>query len=298
VAFRAPRVAGSRVVLTGNAKRVSVLWLRPDVKDVIADFAIADLGETPTWKTVFREKRMPYNPVLCHDRIFVLAETGSKSSRLIELSTDGQELRTLIPEKAAPIRHLVIACDRIFASYQERGLTTIDAWQFDGQQLDSVILPASGTVGMLPAHVQGTDSFFYTHQSFDQPLALYEYFIHSHKSMLWHQREPKNPLGDCHVREEEVISPDGTGVPLTLVSRYSSSTGSPGPVIMTSYGGFGVSMTPQFSVLVAINPITPMSDQSSKRNQLSTHEATCSASTADWTTTKSCERCLDCPPRP
>ena len=70
--------------------------------------------------------------------------------------------------------------------------------------------------------------------------------------MLWHQREPKNPLSACHVRKEEVISSDGTGVPLTLVSRHTSSVGSPGPVIMTSYGGFGVSMTPQFSVLVAI----------------------------------------------
>jgi prolyl oligopeptidase len=250
--FQAPRIPGSRVVLTGNAQRVGVLWLRPDDKDVIADFAIADLAETPTWKNVFRERRMPYNPWLCHDRIFVLTETSSKSSRLTELSTDGQEVRSLIPKKAVPIRHLLIAGGRIFASYQERGKTTIDAWQLDGQLVDSVILPAGGTVEMLPAHLQGTDSLFYSHQSFDQPPALYEYFVHLHKSMLWHQREPKNPLSACHVREEEVISSDGRGVPLTLVSRHSNSAASPGPVIMTSYGGFGVSMTPQFSVLVAI----------------------------------------------
>jgi prolyl oligopeptidase len=70
--------------------------------------------------------------------------------------------------------------------------------------------------------------------------------------MLWHQREPKIPPNTCHVREEEVTSADGTGVPLTLVSRNRSSVSSPGPVIMTSYGGFGLSMTPQFSALVAI----------------------------------------------
>jgi prolyl oligopeptidase len=252
VVFRAPRVPGSRVVLTGNAQRMGVLWLRPDVKEVIADFAIADLVETPKWTNVFREKRMPYNPWLCHDRIFVLTETESKRSRLIELSTDGKELRALIPEKAIPIRHLLIAGDRIFVSYQERGLTTIDAWQFDGRQVDSVILPADGTVEMLPPHVQGIDSFFYSHQSFDQPPALYEYFVHSQKSMRWHQRKPKIPPNTCHVREEEVTSSDGTGVPLTLVSRNRSSISSPGPVIMTSYGGFGLSMTPQFSALVAI----------------------------------------------
>lgn len=252
VVFRVPRAPGSRIVLTGDAQRVGVLWLRPDGKDVIADFAIANLRETPTWKIVFREKRAPYNPSLCHDRIFVLAEAGSKGSRLTELSTDGQELRVLIPEKAVPIRHLLIAGDRIFAGYQERALTTIDAWRIDGQRANSVILPTCGTVEVLPALAQGTDSFFYSHQSFDQPLAFYEYFVHSGASILWHQREPKNPLSACHVREEEVISSDGTRIPLTLVSRNHSPAGFPGPVIMTSYGGFGVSMTPQFSVLVAI----------------------------------------------
>jgi prolyl oligopeptidase len=54
------------------------------------------------------------------------------------------------------------------------------------------------------------------------------------------------------VREVSVTSKDGTPVPLTLVSFARNDTATPRPVIMTSYGGFGVSATPQFSVLVAI----------------------------------------------
>ena len=42
VVFRARRRPGSRLVLTGNAHRVAVLWIRPEGKSVIADFAIAD----------------------------------------------------------------------------------------------------------------------------------------------------------------------------------------------------------------------------------------------------------------
>ncbi len=249
VVFRAARTEGSRVVLTGNARRAGVLWSRPYGRSMIADFAIAALQMVPKWETVFRQRRLPYNPWLCGDRIFVLTGTDHVCSRLIELSTGGQELRVLIPEKEVPIRRLLVASDRIFASYQERGQTTIDAWQPDGKQGGSIMLPAEGTVEMLPAQVQGAESFFLSHQSYNQPPTLYEYCVRSNQATLWHQRSRTNSLDVCHIRKERVIAKDGTAIPLTLVGRRDRV---PGPMLMTSYGGFGISMTPQFSVLVTI----------------------------------------------
>ena len=40
-------------------------------------------------------------------------------------------------------------------------------------------------------------------------------------------------------------------IPMSLVGRRDVLEGGPRPTIMTSYGGYGVSMTPQFSVFVA-----------------------------------------------
>ena len=55
------------------------------------------------------------------------------------------------------------------------------------------------------------------------------------------------------MREVSITSKDGTLVPLTLVSfDRSADAATPRPVIMTSYGGFGVPVTPQFSVLVTM----------------------------------------------
>src|SRR6202051_806219 len=47
------------------------------------------------------------------------------------------------------------------------------------------------------------------------------------------------------------MSKDGTKTPMYLVGVRNLLIGSGSPTIMTSYGGYGVSMTPQFSIFVA-----------------------------------------------
>jgi len=47
-------------------------------------------------------------------------------------------------------------------------------------------------------------------------------------------------------------SSDGTAVPMFLVGRSEVLANPPCPVVMTAYGGFGKSMTPQFSILVTV----------------------------------------------
>ena len=49
-----------------------------------------------------------------------------------------------------------------------------------------------------------------------------------------------------------VVARDGTTIPITLVTSSSTALSGDTPMIMTSYGGFGASVTPRFSILVTI----------------------------------------------
>jgi prolyl oligopeptidase len=169
------------------------------------------------------------------------------------LSPNGAELGVFVPVKHTPIQQIGLTRDRIFVSYVEHGATTIDAWAIGGQQMDSVSLPQGGTVRMLPSPAQETDSLFYTFESFDTPLAVYEHRASANTSALWYQHRLTEPIRRSRVQQTTFRSKDGEQVPLTLVSleRHEAATG-PRPVIMTSYGGFGATMTPQFSVLANI----------------------------------------------
>ena len=250
--FRVPATAGSRLLLIANEKRLGALCLRLRGHAVVAELSITSLRGELSWTAVFAEKTVPYNPILCHDRILVLREDHSNGSQLVELSQEGEELRTVVPPGDTPIRQCAITRDQLFVSYLNHGVTTIEAWDFDGHQDAPVDVPCNGTVRMLPAQSQDTDGFFYTHQSFDTPLTIFEYSSQARSSKLWNRRDVPLPSRPYRVRDVDVTSKDGTSIPMTLVSKQSDQAVSPTSVIMTSYGGFGVATTPQFSVLVAI----------------------------------------------
>jgi prolyl oligopeptidase len=253
VVFSVPRTAGSRLVLTGNAHRLAAIWMRPQGEDVVASLAIADIGEVPTWHEVFHERRLPYGIILYRDRILAVIETVSKHSEVIELSMDGHEVRTLIPEKHGVLKQLVITQDRIFVNYlMESGATAVDVWLLTGERGGSVPLPMGGTIQIQPVYDENAASIFCTFESFDTATTIYEYCVETDTSRMWHQRGTAYRTSSASVREVSITSKDGTPVPVTLVSFARNDTVTPRPVMMTSYGGFGVSMTPQFSVLVAI----------------------------------------------
>jgi prolyl oligopeptidase len=254
VVFRTPKSKGSRLTLTANARWLGAHWLRPHGPDLVSDFWIAELHDgTPDWIRVFRDKRAPYGPILWHDRILVLAETETGSSRIIDLSRSGEELGVFVPEMKVPIQQIAVTQDHLFVSYMERGATAIDAWHSSGQRADSVDVPRDGTVRILPSPAQATDRLFYTFESFDIPPAIYEYRAPNKKPALWHQQGPADRNRRVDVQETTIRSQDGTQIPLTLVSRKRDEllVGAR-PAIMTSYGGFGLATTAQFSVLATV----------------------------------------------
>lgn len=254
VVFRVPRTRGSRLLLTGNAHRLGAIRLCPQGQDVLIDFWIADLVDrTPDWIGIFRNRRGPCSPILWHDRILVLVETESNSSQLIDLSTNGEEKGIVVPEKETPIQQIAITRDRIFVSYLDRGMASIDTWLLNGRHADPVNLPVGGTIQILPVYGEDADSFFYTFESFDVPPAIYQHHPLTNTSLLWHQRGPADRIRCSDVQDRILRSKDDARIPLTLVAAEQKDIPKgPRPVIMTCYGGFGVTATPQFSVLAAI----------------------------------------------
>jgi len=250
--FRIPRSSGSRLILKTDQRRLGAMWLRPSGSQVLVDFLIAEYTETPAWFGVFRKKRMPYTPILSHGDIFALVETESKSTRLIQLSEDGQELRTIVPELEFSVRQLVITQDRIFISYLRHGVPVIDSWSRGGKRLPSLTLPSDGSVQILPQYGPDVETIFYACESFDTPTLVYEHIIGANTSTLWWRRSAANHSKRHAVKEVRVASKDGTLIPMTLVFDASRPLGGASPVIMTSYGGFGLPMKSQFSVLVSI----------------------------------------------
>jgi len=252
VVFRVPRFDRSRLILTGNAHGLGAVWMRPQGAEIIVDLWITSIEESSKWHEVFSERRVPCGTILYRDRIFAVAENASKGSKLIELSLDGREMRTLIPESDSVLRQIVVAQNRIFVSYLlESGVTTMEIWRTTGERVGAISVPA-GTIRIQPVYDENAGSVFYNVESFDTPPTIYEHNVEDNTSRIWHQTKAVDQTSRCNVQKARVTSKDGAAVSLTVASSARIVSATPRPAVMTSYGGFGVALTPQFSVLVAI----------------------------------------------
>jgi len=252
VVFNRVRSRGSRLVLTADATHLGAMWVHQCGDEAVGDFFIAPRERDSDWQPVFVEKKLPHNPVLYRGRIFVLSFEGAPNGRIIEVSANGHELRTVVPEDETPLRQVAVAGGRFFASYLRNGYPSVCRWTLEGEAEGEIDIPANGTIHILPQLGSSQESLFYAHESFAEQPSIHEWMPESGKSHVWHSRASSRELDCFLVRDHSFPRQDGTAIPVTLVGRRREAQSGGRPAIMTGYGGFGVPVTPQFSALVAI----------------------------------------------
>ena len=251
VVFRRARVPGSRLVLIADAVHLGAIWIHGPGSNPVCDFFVAPRDRDRDWRLVFRDKALPYSPLLSLGRIFVLSYEAAPNGKLIELTLDGQELRTVVPESKMPLRQIAIAGDMFFVSYFMNGISSMHSWNMKGEDTGEIDLPFDGTIRISHQPGPPAGSFFYTHESFAEPPSIYEYLVGEDRSFTFHECARSMEAG-CELRGFSFVAKDGTEIPITLVAKAGAGYDQPQFAIMTSYGGFGVPMTPQYSVLATI----------------------------------------------
>jgi prolyl oligopeptidase len=247
-----PRQPGSRLVLVADASHLGAIWIHPSEKESVWDFFVAPRERDDDWRLVFRNETLLRNPICYEGKIFALSYENAPNGRLVELALDGQEIRTVVPEGHGPARQIVIAGQRFFVNYFIRGCPSIRSWSLDGREAERGDFPTDGTIQLLPQFASNEDSLFYSHESFSQPPLIYQYTTGIERSSLLSRHEASPKPAVYQVRELSFRGKDGTDIPITIVVCGGTKHSSKLPVIMTGYGGFGVPMTPRYSVLVAI----------------------------------------------
>jgi prolyl oligopeptidase len=252
VCFRIDHTHGSRLVLIADHTHLGAIHTRQLDGEGVVDLWVADQSAPEKWRCIFTNRELPYSLILRQGRIFALSYEQSPNGSLVELDFSGNAIGTVIPERAAMIRQLVVVGDKVFVNYLNRMVPSIESWSLAGRKLGCIDVPLDGTIQLLPAQSENAESIFYTYESLTQPAAIFEYEIYSKRTHLWHRRGLAVALPDCPPHEATYPSRGGVVIPITIASYRHADLKQPRPLIMTSYGGFGVSMTPQFSVLVAI----------------------------------------------
>lgn len=252
VLFRMANTRRSRLILTADHAHLGAIHMYQVDGAGAIDFWVAQRSEPDNWRRVFANRKLPFSPILRQGRIFALSYEQTSNGKLVELNHAGEELRVVIPEHDAKIRQLVITGDTIVVNYLNQTTHSLQRWHLTGGNLGPLNIPTGGTIQLLPLQSEASDSIFYTYESFSAPLTIFEHKIDVGKTDLWHHRTIDATFPNCLLRETTFPSKDGVAIPITITSYPHTKVAQRLPIVMTSYGGFGVPMTPQFSVLVTI----------------------------------------------
>jgi len=208
-------------------------------------------GEEPL-KSLLRGAEYMFGPILLDDgRVLAVTDRESPNLRIIEVHTrSGVEtgFTDVIASSDVPIQNWVVTKERIFVSYLRELRTQVESFDLWGNRLGALPVEESDTVRLVGGS-PNSDEMFFECESFAKPIKIYS--CKNAQIRLWAERRvPLDSRDFVHVQVWFPVK-DGVRIPMFLVGLRDAIQSGSHPAIMTSYGGYGVSMTPQFSVFAA-----------------------------------------------
>lgn len=241
-----------RLVLFADTKRMGFLVYR-FLERTLTDFYLKPFGGEGRPEPIVCGIDYRLGPRLLEDRIFAITDREEPNRRIVEirLRSDGQhEFLDVVPGAGTPINNWLVVGDRILVSYLREMTEQICIFDLSGRALGELQIKSHETVRMVGGSPD-SDELLVETESFSEPIAIFRYSAKSNNRTLWSKRDI--PFSPANYGHSQIYFPskDGTRVPMYLVGRRDILDKPGNPTIMTSYGGYGVPMTPQFSIFVA-----------------------------------------------
>jgi prolyl oligopeptidase len=187
-------------------------------------------------------------------KLFVLTDDGAPRYKVvaIELSKPAPtQWTTIVPEGTDTLDSVSLLGGQLVASYLHDAHSAVRRFTPDGKLIGEVQLAGLGHAGGFQGRLDDHETF-YSYSSFTQPPSIYHLDLGSGASSLW--KEPKlTGFEPDKYQTQQVFfaSKDGTRVPLYIVSRKGAKLDGSNPTILYGYGGFNISVEPNFSAAIA-----------------------------------------------
>jgi prolyl oligopeptidase len=194
-----------------------------------------------------------FGPLLLKERILAITDRYSPNSKIVEVRARVgglPEFVDVIPESECPIRGWAVTANRIYVSYTRGVRSEIQVFDLQGTKFGELPVGENNTVRIVGASAEN-DELLIEQESFTKPIQICRYSAQTREPQLWaHRATPFDSEEYGHV-QVWFHAKDGTRIPMFLVGRHEVLAKGLHPTIMTSYGGYGIPMTPQFSVFVS-----------------------------------------------
>jgi len=174
-----------------------------------------------------------------------------KVVRIPFLSPTMAAARTVLEERDGVIDAITPGKSRLYTIEAKGGTSRVRSYSLGGRFVEELPTPPTSAAVAL-SRLDG-DKVFYGATSFLLPFAGHVYDASTQTSTATVVRgTPVADFSDAEVVEESATSKDGTRVPMFIVQPKGTVRNGKNPVVLTGYGGFGISQTPGYSDLLHV----------------------------------------------
>ena len=253
VLFRRPESLGSRLALLSDKTHLGALHVQQDETSSSVDLWIATRSCPGVWKQVAVAQPLQFSPVLWDGKAYYISYEACSNGVVCSLDLRTGATRIEVYEQRGSFRQVLICRGRLYIVCATQDEAILLTCKIDSHEAPRETSFASATLELLPSLVEGQERVFARLQSYTQPPALFEVVQEDDVMRPWPESTAaSSPALKASLETSSYRSSDGPAIPVDIL-RPPAERGprEPRAVLMTAYGGFGVSSTPQHSILVS-----------------------------------------------
>lgn len=183
------------------------------------------------------------------DKMLVLTDIDAPNYRLIEVDLkkpQQQYWKDIIPETENLLQNVSTASGKLFANYLVNATDRFYQMAYDGSNKKEIQLPGLGSAAGFGAKEEDK-TLFYSFTSFIYPNTIFKYDPATGKSEEFFKSALKFDPKDYVEKQVFYKSKDGEKVSMFIVHKKGLNLNGKNPAQLFGYGGFNVSLTPNFS---------------------------------------------------
>ncbi len=188
------------------------------------------------------------------DSLYLLSRAGAPRGKLLKVSLqrvarrghlDLAGAKLALPQSDAVIEDVDVTKTRLFVVEGIGGPHRVRIFDLAGKPVGTVPLPPSSAVSQTLT-LEGSDAVLYMTNSYTEGPAWYRWTPAGAVKTALSIPFPVD-LSDVEVVRDWATSKDGTRIPMTILHRKGLKLDGNNPVLLTGYGGYGISQKPSFN---------------------------------------------------
>lgn len=191
-----------------------------------------------------------FNVYAWKGKIYVQTNDGAPNYRLFQVDPrhiDRKQWKEIVPEqKDAVLDDFDVVGDHLALHYLRRATTEIEITTLQGKKVRRIAFPEMGSASPLSGNPED-DMAYFSFSSFTRPSTIYQTSIRRGGEKVYFKQQV--PLDPSPYKVEQILYPsrDGTEISMFIIHRKDMPLDGSTPFLLNGYGGFNVTLTPNFS---------------------------------------------------